>query len=412
MIDKFMESKWFMRVVALLLALLLYSSVNFDQDQSPQTASSSDSLEVIEEVPVDVIYDNENFVVTGAPSTVTMTIEGPRAIVQSTRAQKEYEVFIDMSNADIGEVNVPIQVRNISEKLTVTLDPTYADVSLQERVSKEFSVEAEFDTSQLAEGFESDTPIVDPTKVTIVGAKNVIDQITYVKAALNIGSEVDETILTNAPIRVLDRDLNLLNVVVEPARVEVRVPVRNPSKTVPVEIVQSGKLPDGVTLNSISTDVKEITLYGRQSVLDRIERYEVKVDVTKLEEDDVVNIPVNLQDGLNRASEDEIPVQVDITKEEERTFSDVSISTSGLENGLEVEFVTPKNGRTNVTASGESTIVQELEGSAFTLLLDLSGLEAGEHTIPIDVDGPDNVVWSFPSKNVTIRIIEPDSENA
>lgn len=412
MIDKFMESKWFMRVVALLLALLLYSSVNFDQDQSPPTASSSDSLEVIEEVPVDVIYDNENFVVTGAPTTVTMTIEGPRAIVQSTRAQKEYEVYIDMSNADIGEVNVPIQVRNISDKLTVTLDPNYADVSLQEKVSKEFSVEAEFDTSQLAEGFESDTPIVEPTKVTIVGAKNLIDQITYVKAALNIGSEVDETILTNAPIRVLDRDLNLLDVVVEPARVEVRVPVRNPSKTVPVEIVQSGQLPEGVTLNSISTDIKEITLYGRQSVLDRIERYEVKVDVTKLEEDDVVNIPVNLQDGLNRASEDEIPVNVDITKEEERTFSDVSISTSGLEDGLEVEFVTPESGRTNVTASGESTVVQGLEDSAFTLLLDLSGLEAGEHTIPIDVDGPNNLVWSFPSKNVTIRIIEPDSENA
>ena len=58
--DKFMESRWFMRIVGLLLAFILYLSVNFDDIQKTANNSNGNSpnaIETIQDVPLEVFYD-------------------------------------------------------------------------------------------------------------------------------------------------------------------------------------------------------------------------------------------------------------------------------------------------------------------------------------------------------------------
>ena len=84
----------------------------------------------------------------------------------------------------------------------------------------------------------------------ITGAKDVIDRISYVKATLKEKNKLKETFTDEANIQVLDKDLNKLDVEVDPEKVKVTIPVKNNSKTVPINIMRKGTPPDGITINS------------------------------------------------------------------------------------------------------------------------------------------------------------------
>ena len=70
----------------------------------------------------------------------------------------------------------------------------------------------------------------------ITGAKDIIEQIAYVVATLDINKVVDGTITREARVQVLDKDYNKLDVAIEPETVDVTVEVINPSKEVPVSV--------------------------------------------------------------------------------------------------------------------------------------------------------------------------------
>ena len=103
--------------------------------------------------------------------------------------------------------------KDISDKLKVTIEPAFADINLQEKVSETFSVEAEFNRSVLAEGFKRNFLKLIRELSPYGGAKDVIDKITYVKAAIDASGLIDDTIKREALVKVLDCDLNKLDVI-------------------------------------------------------------------------------------------------------------------------------------------------------------------------------------------------------
>ncbi|MGG3737599.1 CdaR family protein [Aeribacillus pallidus] len=406
--DKLMDSRWFMRIISLILAIMLYLSVNPELEKLGTSAlKQSDNTETIRGVPVEVIYDSENLVVTGVPETVDVTIEGPRSIVQSTKALKDFRIYVDLTNANIGVSQVPIKYENISDKLTVRIDPAYATVSIQERVSKEFSVEAEFNKNQLAEGFIAETPIIHPEKVTIIGAKDVIDQISYVKATIDWQGKIDETISREASILVLDHNLNKLNVIVQPKTVQVTIPVKNPSKTVPVRIKTSGELPGGAELIEVVPSVKEVTLYGYEEVLKNIDALELEVDLSKIKETTEITLPVELQKGLNKASVPNVTVNVKIDPVEKKTFENIAVKTVGLSTSYEMEYV--DEGQVDLTVQGLKSQVDQLQAEDFQVYVDVSKLAVGEHEVTIKVEGPEQVIWTLSKPTLQVKIFEKQS---
>src|SRR5690606_12222755 len=164
--DKFMENPWFVRIISMLLAVLLFATAN-DYFGGKNTRTTPNDMEnantdTITNVPVEVYYDSENLVVTGIPKTVDVKIEGQRRFVEATKRQRNFTVYVDLSDVQIGQHRVQILYKDISDKLKVNIEPAYADISVQEKVTKEFGVEAEFNRSILAEGFEAERPDVDP----------------------------------------------------------------------------------------------------------------------------------------------------------------------------------------------------------------------------------------------------------
>ena len=64
--DKMMDSPWFLRITALLLAMLLFLTIKSDEENL-NAATNGNMTDIIRDVPVEVYYDDENLVVTGVP---------------------------------------------------------------------------------------------------------------------------------------------------------------------------------------------------------------------------------------------------------------------------------------------------------------------------------------------------------
>ncbi|KON85757.1 hypothetical protein AF332_02195 [Sporosarcina globispora] len=432
LIDKLVDTRWFMKIVALILALFLFDSVyDSDKELKDINVPGQQDSDVVEDVPVKSYYDTENLVVTGIPDTVDLNIEGPKSHLEPAKKQQNFEVYVDLTNAEIGSQRVEFKIRDISDKLDVTINPQYADVTVHEKVTQEFKVDAEFNKSLLGEGYSAEAATAEPKTVKITGAKEVIDRISFVKATLDVRGPITETITDEATVRVLDREMNKLDVIVEPQVIQVTVPVKQLSKTVPVTIVRKGDPQEGVTINSIELDVNEASITGREEILNETESVRVEVDVSKIEKDTVLTLPVIIPNGISAVDPKTVKASVDISteenankeeesteepseetqaqeQEETRTFSSLPINIAGLAEEYEAILKNPASGRTSITVTGKNSTVQNLKAEDFNIYLSLADLGEGEHEVPINVDGPSGVDIKPAAGNATISITQKE----
>jgi YbbR domain-containing protein len=408
--DRWMDNPWFIKVVALVLAVLLFGSVPKNDPDKPGDVNvpSDEMAETVEDVPVKRIYDTDTLVVSGVPETVTVTLQGPKNLVQQAKMLRNFEVFVDLTDAEMGNQRVPITIKDVSERLAVTIEPGYANVSIQEKVTKEFSVDAEFSGNIVADGYIAEKPTVKPDKVQITGAKDIVDKITYVKATVNSSGKITDTITREASVLVLDKDMNKLDVMVEPGVVDVTIPVKSSSKKVPIDIVRKGTPPSGVTIDSITLETKEAEIIAAPSVLEKTNGARVEVDVSKIEENTDITLPVIIGEGIVAVSPEVVKVNIKVTKASEKTISNVPIEINGGD-GYEVDFLDPTDGRTKLTVSGPSDIVSGLSAEDFKVLIDVSKLDEGDHEVDMKVTAPQNITWKLAKEKASISVAKKEA---
>jgi len=404
-----MDNPWFIKILAILLAILLYSVVpNSGGKTNEINVPGENTTETIADIPVKAYYDTENLVISGIPDMVEVTLEGPMPHVQSAKALKNFEVFVDITNAEIGNQKVTFEVSGLSDKLKATIKPGSITVAVQEKVTTEFTVEAEFDNDLIKDGYSAGQPAVKPNKVKITGAKDVVDRITYVKAALEGRDLLDSTVTKEAHVQVLDKELNKLNVVVEPETVEVTIPIRSSTKTVPINIIEKGSPPEGLTIQSIELNVKEAVISGDEDTLKGTDNVRVEVDVSKITENTTLSLPVIISNGITKVNPELVEAKVLVTKNE-KTVSGVPITIKGLPEEFEAVINDPENSLVNLLVFGTGSTVTELGPDDFNIFVDLTGLTEGDHNVTIQVNGPPNVNWKPDKSSANITITK---ENA
>ncbi|KQU19383.1 hypothetical protein ASG65_24250 [Bacillus sp. Leaf13] len=443
--DKYTNSTWFMRIVAFALAALLFISVNFEMESDKKSLGLSTapeiSTETIENVPVEVYYDRENLVVSGVPETVDVTLKGAKSLLISAKNQRDFKVYVDLSDPEIsmGDRTVTFKISELNEKLVATIEPEYAEVNVQERVTKEFSVEAEYNNSLLEEGYTAGQPTVSPKTVKITGAKDVIEQISYVKANLEISKGLNETMNGKATVKALDRDLNKLDVTIEPASVAVSLKVSIPSKTVTIAPKQTGKVKDGIRIKSISVDPKEVILYGSEASLEQISEINLPVNISKIDGDAELELDLTKPESVQKMSlgkakvkintekidvEDEDVKDVEAVEEvekveeevveedespaiETKTFTNLKIEPVGIQEDQEAEL---ESDVASITLRGKADDLKEITKNDITLTVDVSNLDEGIHDVELVVKAPAGVNWELDSKTAKVSITQKDEE--
>ncbi|MBS4216458.1 CdaR family protein [Neobacillus rhizophilus] len=400
--DKLMDTPWFIKILALLLAVLLYSSV--PHAGKDVYVPGEQTSETIKDIPVKIYYDTENLVVTGVPYTVDVDLKGPITHIQSAKALRNFEVYVDLTNAKIGRQKVNLKVKDLSDKLQASIKPNSVYVTIQEKIAKEFKVEAEYNPGQIEDGYAAGTPAVEPKRVKITGAKSEIDRITYVKAVIEEKEKLKETTTKTARIQVLDKDLNKLDVTVEPETVKVTLPIKETAKTVPINIVRKGSPPSGVTIESIDLDTAEAVITGDEDILKNTESVRVEMDVSKINDNTTLDLPVIISNGISKVTPQMVKATVKVSKQAETTVSGVPLKIKGLGPNLKADITDPANKVINLIVNGPSTALSGLRPEDFNAYVDLSSLPEGNHEVNIHIDGPPNVNYKPDKSTAKITI--------
>ena len=69
------------------------------------------------------------------------------------------------------------------------------------------------------------------------------------------------------------------NAEISPESVDVDIPFNKTYKNIPLEVRQSGQLPEGYVLAGVDTDVKGVVVYGPKEAMDKITAYPITVNL-------------------------------------------------------------------------------------------------------------------------------------
>ncbi|HWO96166.1 MAG TPA: CdaR family protein, partial [Bacillus sp. (in: firmicutes)] len=373
--------------------------------------------ETITDVPVNVYYDSENTIVKGIPDSVNVTLEGPKSILQPTKLQKDFEVYVDLTNMQLGSRKVKVKYRNISEKLDVKIEPQTLMVEIEEKVSKNFPIEVDVDINGIRDGYIAKKPIVNPSSVKIVGAKNVIEEIAYVKAVVEV-DEASETVEKRIKVIALDKRLNRLNVDIQPRWVTVKVPIATPSKKVPLKVKTTGSLSEGLNIQSIAPSPGEVTVFGPEDILDGLSVINnIELDVSKLTKSESIWVNVPIPKGAKRVYPEKVEVQVELEKDDgeeetgaqetdKKVFENLPLSLTGKSSSFTYQLLTPETGALDIEIMGPSAILAEIQPKDIQLSIDVGELLSGDHEVPIAVKVPQNLTYKLALSKSKVRVTE------
>ena len=407
--DNWFKSKWFVRLLSLIFAVVLYAFVSMEDVNTKQGdtilfPNISQKEDTIEDMPVQVKVDSEKYVVSGVPEFVTVKLEGPPGVLTPTVRQRNFDVFVDLQKYGEGEHTVEVDYANLPSELSIYIEPKQIDVTLEERATEEFDVTVDLiNTDKLPAGYEVGTPEISPGKVKITSSKSVIEQIAIVKVFVDVAGINEPIKNREVRVNVYDSQGSEMHARIEPENVIVSVPVDNPSKTVPVSVATTGKLPDDLALVSMTLNIDETKVFATSDVLNQLEEIKTKeIDLSKITKSGKIETELDLPDGVQAPDGGKLEVTVEV--EQSKTFENVPISIENQEDGQEVTFIDPEKAEMSITVVGNEKDVSKLKIEDIQLTIDVKDLAEGEHQVPITIEAPENIEVEGEMEQIQIEI--------
>jgi YbbR domain-containing protein len=256
----------------------------------------------------------------------------------------------------------------------------------------------------IKDGYSVEKPIMKPSVVQVTGAKEAIDNISFVEARVDLQNASD-TIKQESKVAAYDQNGNVVDVEIEPAVVEVTVPITSPSKVVPFKINRKGILKGGLSIVSIESIPSEVTIYGSKDSLEKIDMIDgINIDLDNISDDTVLEIPVPKPDGVKKVSPEKIKVKIDIEKQIKKTLTNIPISINGLRDNQDGLISNPENAIMNVDIFGAKSVIDKVKPNDIKIFVNVANLELGEHQINLEVSGPQNISWEIPKDTATVVI--------
>ena len=313
-----LESKLGLGIVSFLLALFMFSNANnifeeinlFGSDETQQ-----DESEFIENVPVEVLYDNESFYVSGIPEEVTVELGGSNSDIKLLQATRNFEVILDLRNREIGEHEVFFTVNGLPEEVSATVQPETANVTIQNLVSQTFEVQAEVSEGRIGSSYQLESVNVEPGTVVVSGGESTMNRIQYVRAMMSDTSSITDERVEETEVSAFDAQYTKLDVRIEPSTVRIEIDVNELSKEVPVYHETVGDVRDGYKLSEVELNHDTIEIYEDKETLDSVYSVNVEVDIDNLAASTTKDVKMNLPDKVTKSEPAVLEAEVIITEE-------------------------------------------------------------------------------------------------
>ena len=387
---------------------MLFALIAFYAIDKEGVSLVDDNAEMLYGIPVTPVYNEEAYVIEGLPETVDVTLIGKKWNVYLAKQYPVEEITVDLSDLTPGTHKVSLNYKQNVSSVTYKVDPSMVTVVVYKKMSETREISADvIHKDKLNTKLNIESVSLNKDTVTIKGPEYKLSQVASVKALIDVenlsSKEVGTQTLSDVQLVAYDNTGNIVDVEIVPDTLEAEVVVSSPHKTVPVKIETEGEL-DGKAIKSLTSSVEEVTLYGSQEALDKIEYLPVSIDISGINSDK--NYTVNLINpaGVREISVKTITVRLVVDEVVSVDVSNVRINITNLADGYTAQAADENSSSVTVIVKGSQSVIETLENSSIVASVDLSGLTAGEHEVEVKVTGDDNRLV-YTSRTQKVRVI-------
>ncbi|UYZ13403.1 MULTISPECIES: YbbR-like domain-containing protein [Brevibacillus] len=408
--DKWLNSHWFARAIALMLAIMMWMVVNLEMDSTPSTEANRPLL--IDDIALHVKYDSERYYVVKQPKTVKVALESNNPFYRHNFLPSDsYEVYVDLRDKGAGTHKVPVQYKGW-EDAKVGIIPNVVEVTLEEKKTVEREVTVEM-LGQVAPGYTAGEPLVKPFRALVRVPESQADRVAAVKASVDVEGATSP-IKTTVPLKVVDKSGNVLQAAeVIPLTVEVSVPVTSPYVKVPIKLNLTNEMPDGYSLASVDMNVEEVTVYGPKEVIDALKTSTYpgpEIDLSSITSDRLLELKIPVLENIVNVEPEYLKVSLKVVPSTTKRLGKIPIRISGLSENMQARVLSP-DGREMSTIDfdtvGAPEVLQQLGPEDVQVVADVSSMPAGVYEVTLNYifNQPDYVkVAKTAPKKVTVEI--------
>lgn len=358
------------------------------------------------------IYD-----VVGGTDRVTIDVKGPRSMIENLKAS-DFKAQATVTNVFADTVRIEVDcISGVVKDSDISISLRTQDVKLdiQNLVTKTIDVEALI-TGSPANGYYTDDSLVSisPTTIRISGPENIINQVTSAKVSYDVTGENSEKITMVKP-KLYDSEgktVDISKVTFSKSQVEYKIDILK-KKEVNVNFAVTGEVAEGFKYTNISSDVKTVTIAGKENDLAKIFSIDIPaslIDISEITANTsyTINVSQYVPNTVILVSDvDYASVEVAVEKLQKKTVSLLydEISVKNMNSRYKVEYL--DKGVNAVIVEGIQSDIDSFSASDLIATVDLTGLKEGEHSVLVNVTTKKSVEVIGTYK-INIRLVNND----
>ena len=373
---------------------------------------SAPASEVVREFPGRVGVERPDavpagYVLQGQLGDVSVRLKGTEAALANVVASDLHARLNlpDIHNADPQDVLVTAEVATAGVKVE-SVAPATVTVRIEPISSRDVAVQARFANSPPAGTFAGD-PAITPSQVRVNGAASQVARIAALYATVGFGDAVTDLVQSVQPRAVDASGATIDGLTVDPAVVQLTVPVlpTATTRTVPVVPAVRGAVATGYWITRVTSDPTVVTVRGEGAALSAIDEVTTApIDVSGLGADKTFQVALLLPaEGTSLVKAAQATVTVSVAPlTGSRSFPVVAVQASGLGSGFVAEFDPPT---ISIVVAGPVPALSGITPGQVVATVDATG--KGPGTYPMDVvfrTPPGTTAQSVQPTRVTLTI--------
>ena len=409
-VRKYVFSDFGLKIVALLAAMILWLVVVNIEDPS-RTKFFTAKVSIIND---NVLTDSGKYYeIDDKEAAITFRVTAKRSIIEKlTNADFKAVADLNFMGTD-NKVPVDIEATRFSNQVTISSRSYYVNLNIGNIQKKRFSIKAQTKGDPAAGVVVTDA-VAEPNVITVSGPDKIVSTIKTVVAVCDVsGIQKD---ITDSCVPVF---LNSKGKEIDTSRLTISSDTVNVSvttgsvKEVKINAETSGKLPDGITLSSITINPSKVELQGDADALNEVSQITIPGSVINLNEvtkdtEFTVDISSYLPDGVELKNPDNktVKVKVNVSSPTTRTYGipTANLTIGGLGQGLECTF---SENIFNASIRGMPHNLDKLDASKITGRVDASGLGKGTHHVTVVLNLSEE--YTVETISIEIKISEKQS---
>ncbi|MDP5277169.1 CdaR family protein [Chengkuizengella axinellae] len=393
--DKWLGNITVVRIAAVIIGILLWAFVQLDQQVATPAPPSLDPATTIQsreidDFPITEINLGEDLEVTERYSTsVNVILRGNSQDIQTVSKENEkYQIQLDLLNKSSGTHQIKLNPIGFPDNVDVELYPPVVTITIEEIITTALPIQVNV-KGEPGKGYTARNAILSVEETSVTGTKSVIEKIKTIYGSVDI-TNVHEDLVEEIKLIAFDEDWNQIDVEINPATVEVQVPIISPSKTLDLSVDLRGETPKGYSVVSFKQSVDEVKIYGPQEVLNEYNVYdEIEIDLSNLTSDRTSTHILTPPDGISLIEPQKAEVEIIIVPSETKTFADFPITIIGLDREqYEVAFNEPTDGLLDIVVEGAPSILENVSENNISAIVDLTDLPPGSYERSIQLTRP------------------------